>query len=76
MIRFGLPAKSVVTIKIFDLTGREIATLLEKAEMPPGRHQRVWNGRNGQDRLVPNGIYFYRMIAGSEVRTMKMTVIR
>jgi len=75
MIRFGLPVKSVVTIKIFDLAGREVA-LLEKAEMPPGLHQRVWDGRDAQGRLVPNGIYFYRLAAGSEVRTMKMMVIR
>ena len=76
MIRFGLPEKSVVTIKIFDLAGREVAKLLEKVEMPPGLHQRVWDGRDARGRLVPNGIYFYRLTAGSEVRTMKMMVIR
>jgi hypothetical protein len=43
MIRFELPARSVVTIKIFDLAEREVATLLEKVEMPLGRHQSLWN---------------------------------
>jgi len=76
MIRFGLPAQSVVTIKVFDLAGREVAKLLEKVEMPPGLHQRVWDGRDALGRLVPNGIYFYRLAAGSVVRTMKMMVIR
>ncbi len=76
MIRFGLPAQSVVTVKVFDLAGREVATLLEKAEMPPGLHQRGWDGRDASGRLVPNGIYFYRLAAGEVVRTMKMMVIR
>jgi len=76
MIRFGLPDKGVVTIKIFDLAGREVVTLLEKVELPPGRHQRLWNGRDAPGRFVPNGIYFYRLSAGNVVRTMKMMVIR
>lgn len=76
MIRFGLPAPSVVTIKVFDLAGREVATVLEKVEMPPGLHQRGWDGRDASGRLVPNGIYFYRLAAGNVVRTMKMMVIR
>ena len=76
MIRFGLPEQSVVTIKIFDLAGREVATLLEKADIPPGLHQRGWDGRDVSGRVVPNGIYFYRLVAGNVVRTMKMIVIR
>jgi hypothetical protein len=76
MIRFGLPTRSVVTIKIFDLAGREVATVLNRAELPAGRHERMWEGRDARGRLVPNGIYFYRLAAGSKVKTMKMIVIR
>jgi hypothetical protein len=76
MIRFGLPEQSVVTLRILDLTGREIATLLDKVELPPGRHQHGWDGRDISGRVVPNGIYFYRLAAGNVVRTMKMIVVR
>jgi len=37
-IRFGLPQPSVLTIKIFDLAGHEVATLLDRVELPAGRH--------------------------------------
>jgi hypothetical protein len=76
IIRFGLPTRSAVTIKIFDLAGHEVATLLERAEFPAGRYQRVWDGRDAQGRAVTSGVYFYQLRAGSFVRTMKMVVVR
>ena len=76
-IRFGLPEKSVTTIKILDLAGREIATLLDNVELPAGRHQRTWNGRDAQGRPVGSGIYFYQMQLDNGVRkTMKLTVMK
>jgi len=75
-IRFGLPQQSVVTIKIYDLAGREIATVLDRVELAAGRHQRVWDGRDAQGRVVPSGIYFYRLAAGSFVTTKKLTLMK
>jgi hypothetical protein len=75
-IRFGLPEKSVVTIKVFDLAGREIATLLDHVELPAGRHQRVWNGRDAQGQAVVSGIYFCRLAAGSFSKQIKMSMVR
>jgi len=75
-IRFGLPQSSVVTIKIFDLAGHEVATLLDRVELSAGRHQRVWDGRDSQGRAVVSGIYFYQLIAGSFSRTMKLMLVR
>jgi flagellar hook assembly protein FlgD len=66
----------VVTIKIFDLMGREVATVLENVELPAGRHQRLWDGRDAQGRAVVSGIYFYRLVVGSFTKTMKMAVMR
>jgi hypothetical protein len=75
-IRFGLPQPSAVTIKIFDLAGHEIATLLDRVELPAGRHQRVWDGRDGQGRQVVNGIYFCRLAAGNFAKAIKLMVVR
>jgi hypothetical protein len=76
LIRFGLPVRSVVTIKIFTLSGHEVATLFDNVELPPGLYQSRWDGRDAQGRAVVSGIYFYRLIAGSFAKTMKMTVMR
>ena len=62
LIRFGLPQRSEVTIKIFDLAGHEVATLLDRTEMAAGRHQRLWDGRDAQGRAVVSGIYFCQMV--------------
>ncbi len=75
-IRFGLPQQSVVTLKIYDLAGHEVATLLDRIELPAGRHQRIWDGRDAQRRTVVSGIYFYRLVAGSFSKAMKLTVVR
>ncbi len=75
-IRFGLPQQSTVTLKIYDLAGREVVTVLEKVELPAGRHQRVWDGRDVSGRAVSNGIYFCQLIAPRLVRVMKMTVMK
>ncbi len=75
-ILFGLPEESAVTIKIFDLAGREVATVLEHAELPAGRHQRVWDGRDAQGRTVGSGVYFYRLLTVDGARTRKMVVVR
>ncbi|MDZ7360218.1 MAG: FG-GAP-like repeat-containing protein [candidate division KSB1 bacterium] len=75
-IRFGLPQQSVVTIKIFDLAGHEVATLLDRVELPAGRHQRVWDGRDAQGRTTVSGIYFCRLTATGFAKTVKLTMMR
>ncbi len=75
-IRFGLPQQSVVTIKIFDLAGHEVATLLDRVALTAGRHQRVWDGRDALGRAVVSGIYFCRLTAAGFAKTVKLTVMR
>ena len=75
-IRFGLPRQSIVTIKIFDLAGHEVVTLLDRAELPGGRHQRVWDGRDAQGQPVVSGIYFCRLVAGGVAKTMKLLLAK
>ena len=46
-----------VTMKFFDLYGREVITLLDKSERRIGNNVEVWNGRNTDGDLCPNGRY-------------------
>jgi len=68
-IQFALPAPGSVSLKIFDLLGREITSLISQ-EMPAGYFRVRWHAE------VRSGIYFYRMHAGSFVETKRMTVLK
>jgi hypothetical protein len=57
IISFSLPSKSFVSLKIFNLIGREVATVVSE-ELSLGKHTRQWNA-NG----LPSGVYFYRLQA-------------
>jgi len=70
MISFDLPAKSFISLKVFDLLGREVATIVSE-EMLAGSYSRIWNASN-----IPSGIYFYRLQAGSFTEAKKLILLR
>jgi len=69
-IKYSVPKTSNVSIKIFDVLGNEIETLLSE-EKPAGTYELTWNAAN-----QPSGVYFYRLQAGSFVETKKMILLR
>jgi hypothetical protein len=69
-ISFSLPSNSFVSLRIFDITGREITTIVSE-EMPAGNYSRQWNASN-----MPSGIYFYRIQVGSFTETKKLTLLK
>lgn len=74
-IRFGLPRSGRATLKIYDLLGREIATLFDEVKAA-GYQQIQWNGQNKQGSPVPSGVYIYRLISGNHVEQKKMLLIK
>lgn len=69
-ISFTLPSKSFVSLKVFDVLGREISTLVSE-EMPAGTYTRQWKA----GRLA-SGVYFYRLQTGSFTETKKLVLLR
>jgi len=69
-ILFNLPSKSFVSLKIFDLIGREVATIVAE-EMQAGNYTRQWNAKN-----IPSGVYFYRLQTRSYTETKKLVLLR
>lgn len=53
----ALPEAGKIVLKIFDLQGREVVSLIEESR-PAGRHLFAWNGKNRAQRFVASGIYF------------------
>ncbi len=77
-IRFGVPESlnnQEITIKVFDILGREIVTLLNK-KLKMGYHEIKWNGKNASNIPTASGIYFYRIKGGSELLVKKMILMR
>jgi len=69
-IRFSLPQRSYGTLKVFDVLGREVATLVN-GELNAGEHSVVFNAKN-----LPSSVYFYRLQAGNFVEQKKMVVVK
>jgi hypothetical protein len=69
-ISFSLPSKSFVSLKVFDLIGRDVATIVSE-EMSAGSYSKQWNAVN-----MSSGIYFYRLQVGSFTETKKLVLLR
>ncbi len=69
-ISFQLPAVSNVTLKVFDLLGREVAALVNE-EMQPGSYERVFSAEG-----LASGVYLYQLRAGDFVQTRKLLLLR
>ncbi len=74
-ITYGLDTDSYVTIDIYDITGQLITTLMN-TEQIQGWHKIQWNGTNQQSEKVPAGIYLSKIIAGNEVKTAKLMLLK
>ena len=64
-----------VQLKIFDVAGKEIRTLLTKAQAA-GHHTVLWNGRDNRGVAVASGIYFCQLKLDDLVQTQKMLLVR
>ncbi len=64
-----------VEIRIYDLTGRLILTLVQ-GTYHPGQYEAIWNGRNQLGRLVSSGVYLVKMKVGDQILSGKILVIR
>jgi hypothetical protein len=69
-IAFALPSDQVVTLKVYNTIGQEVATLVNEFK-PAGRYSAVWDAKG-----IPSGVYFCRLQAGSVVDTKKMTLMK
>ena len=76
MIRFALPEATVVTLKVYDVQGRLVKTLVSGRHTPVGVHEIEWSGTDNNGMPVSSGVYFYRLTAGSETLTRKAVLLK
>jgi hypothetical protein len=74
-IRFALPRESKVTLKVYNLLGAEITTLVDESR-GAGFHIAVWDGRDQNGQPVASGIYLYQLIGDGVRLTQKMLMLK
>jgi len=76
-ICFFLPQNTEhVDLKIYNLRGQLVRTLIKSASYPKGEASIVWNGCDDQGRNVTSGLYFYRLNSPFVTKTGKMTLMK
>jgi subtilisin-like proprotein convertase family protein len=74
-IRYDLKGAGKVTLKIYNILGQEVRTLVNKNETA-GFKSVVWNGKDNMGKAVSSGLYIYRLEAGQFVKSHKMMFIK
>ncbi|MBS4027063.1 MAG: VCBS repeat-containing protein [Ignavibacteriales bacterium] len=70
-IRFHLPSMSIVSLKVYDVLGREVATMLNNDELNEGEHETRFDASH-----LPSGIYFYKLTTQTYSHTNKLLLLR
>jgi choice-of-anchor B domain-containing protein len=69
-IKFSVARQKQVELKVFDITGREISTLVNQ-QLKPGIYEYDWNASN-----LPSGVYLYKLNSGEFSSTKKMVLVK
>jgi serine protease len=69
-ISYQIPSASYVTLKVYDILGKEVATLVNRQENM-GEHSVIFNAKN-----LTSGIYFYKLQAGNYIATKKLVLLK
>lgn len=69
-MQFSIPHSQFVTLKVYDMLGREVTTLVNEEKLP-GNYEVKFDGSN-----LPSGTYFYRLQAGSFSQTKKLLLLK
>lgn len=75
VIRYSLPEAAVISLRVFDILGREVAVLADGME-PAGEHETIWNGLDNGGASVPSGVYYCRLSSRGSTQTTKMVLLR
>ena len=74
-IRYSIPEDSRVSLKIYNLLGKEVKSLVNQ-EQSAGHYRVHWNGSDANGNLLPSGVYFYRIETAQYSKTRKLTVLK
>jgi len=75
MITCDLPRQSMVSLRIYDVSGRLVRTLVDEIK-PAAQHTIVWDGRDNGGRQSASGVYYYQLVSEENSQTNKMLLVK
>lgn len=75
VVCFEIPSSSLVTLEVFDASGRHVRTLLNEMR-PAGIGKLPWNGTNDRGQPVASGVYLCQMKVANFTATRQMTLVK
>ena len=75
VIHYEIPDSRPISIRIFNLLGREIRSV-QYTEQKAGKQRFRWMGKNDLGEQVGSGVYFLQLSAGDEFKRMKMVLMK
>ncbi len=74
-IQFSVLEAGRVQLSVYNLQGQEVHTLVS-GQMDPGRHAITWNGQDNAGKVLPSGVYLYKLRVNGIEETKKMTLMK
>jgi len=74
-IGYSVPRASQVTMKVFNLLGKEVRTLVNEGRQA-GSYNAIWDGKDYDGNIVPPGVYVYKISSGKNTLTKRMLITR
>jgi hypothetical protein len=74
-IGFALPADARVVLRVYDVAGRLVRTLID-GPTPAGVHRAPWDGIDSRGRTARSGIYFAKLLVGSRITSERLMLLR
>jgi hypothetical protein len=75
-IGFYLPLTKQISMKVYDITGRVVKTLIDNESFAKGNHKITWDGTNNFGQKVASGNYICQMKFGNFTKSIKMTLLK
>ncbi len=75
-IAFELPRATSLSVRIYDISGKLVRSLVRDEMRETGPHSQTWDGADDQDQAVGSGVYFYRLESDSFYQTKRMILMR
>jgi hypothetical protein len=75
-IQFTVRERSLVSLRVYNVTGQLVRTLVNEERAPGTVHQVAWDGRNDAGQSVSSGVYFYKLVTSDATQTKKMVLLK